>query len=110
MATFYNHGFDEDDGSFSRLDLREFYSNGTREGARYEHPTLMKEEAKEGGIFGFCGDLYCPHCQETFDFILVEFEQPFMDFLSAWREIIMKEMDEDVTQCPRCGRRNMQLV
>lgn len=110
MATFYNRGIDEGDSSFSTLDPREFYRDGTDGGPRYEQPTLRGEESKDQGIYGFCGDLYCPHCQETFDFILVEFEQPFLDFLSAWREIIMKEMDEDITQCPRCGRRNMQLV
>jgi hypothetical protein len=110
MATFYNHGIDEGDSSFSTLDPREFCSNRTGRGPRYEHSTLMGEESEEHGIYGFCGDLYCPHCQETFDFILVEFEQPFLDFLSAWRETIMKEMDEDITQCPRCGRRNMELV
>jgi len=110
MATFYNHGIDEGDSSFSTFDPREFGSRRPGGGPRYEHPTLMGEESKEQGIYGFCGDLYCPDCQETFDFILVEFEEPFLDFLSAWREKIMEEMEEDVTQCPRCGRRNMQLV
>ncbi len=110
MATFYNRGIDEGDSPFSTFDPREFYRNGTGGGPRYERTTLMGKESKDQGIFGFCGDLYCPHCQETFDFILVEFEQPLLDFLSAWREIILQEMDEDVTQCPKCGRRNMQLV
>jgi len=110
MATFYNHGIDEGDSSFSTLDLGEFYRNRAGKRPGYEQPNLMGEKAKDQDIYGFCGDLYCPYCQETFDFILVEFEQPFVDFLSAWREKIMKEMDEDITQCPKCGRRNMQLV
>ncbi len=110
MATFYNHGIDEGDSSFPTLDPHEVYRNRTGGRPRYEQPTLMGEEAKEQDIYGFCGDLYCPYCQETFDFILVEFEEPFVDFLSAWRERILKEMDEDITQCPRCGRRNMELV
>jgi len=110
MATFYNHGIDEGDSYFSTLDPSDCTTNRTVARPRYEQPALMGEESKEQGIYGFCGDLYCPDCQETFDFILVEFEEPFLDFLSAWREKIMKEMDEDITQCPRCGRRNMQLV
>jgi hypothetical protein len=110
MATFYNHGIDEGDSSFSTLDPREVYGNRTGAEPRYEQPALMGEEAKEQDIYGFCGDLYCPYCQETFDFILVEFDEPFLDFMSAWREKIMKEMDEDITRCPRCGRSNMQLV
>jgi hypothetical protein len=110
MATFYNHGIDESDSSFSTLDPLPFYRNRACVGARYELPAVIDEETKEQEIYGFCGNLYCPYCQETFDFILVEFEQPFLDFFSAWREIIIKEMDEDIAQCPRCGRRNMQLV
>ena len=110
MATIHNYGIDEGDFSFSILELRQFFRNRAEVRPRYEQPTLMNEEAKGGDIFGFCGDLYCPHCQETFDFILIEFEQPFRDSFSAWREIIMREMDEDVAQCPRCGRRNMQLI
>jgi hypothetical protein len=46
----------------------------------------------------------------VFDFIFVEFEKTYPEFLSAWREIIKKEMDEDVMLCPRCGHRDMQLV
>ena len=110
MATFYNHDIDEGDPFLSRLDLPQLYRNGEGAKSRYEQPTLVDEEAKEQDIYGFCGDLYCPHCQETFDFILVDFQQPFLDFFAAWREIIIKEMDEDIAQCPRCGHRNMQLL
>ena len=56
MATFYNHGIDEGDSSFSTLDPIEFGSRRTGWGPRYEHPALMEEESKEEGIYGF-GDL-----------------------------------------------------
>jgi DNA-directed RNA polymerase subunit RPC12/RpoP len=61
-------------------------------------------------MYGYYGDLYCPNCQEMFDFIFVEFEKRYPEFLSAWKEIIMREMDEDVVRCPRCGLRNLELV
>jgi hypothetical protein len=110
MATFHNHDIDEKDSFLSGLDGRQLYAKRAGAKSRYEQPTLRDEETKEQDIYGFCGDLYCPHCQETFDFILIDFEQPFVDFFSAWREIIMREMGEDIAQCPRCGHRNMQLV
>ena len=111
MATFYKHLNDEDGYSSLAMDSScKFQRN--RAGTRPEpdRPILMDPEGKKQGIYGYYGDLYCPNCQEAFDFIFVEFEKTYPEFLSAWREIIKKEMEEDVMVCPRCGRRDMQLV
>ncbi len=110
MATFYKHLLEEDDYSWLLTDSPKLQRN--RAGTRPEgdHPLLAEPEAKRQGIYGYYGDLCCPNCQEVFDFIFVEFEKTYPEFLSAWREIIKKEMDEDVMLCPRCGHRDMQLV
>jgi hypothetical protein len=110
MATSHDHDFNERDFSFSTMDLCQVLGNraGTRQ--RYDHPILMSEEAIRQDVFGLSGDLFCPHCHGTFDFILVEFEKPLPDSLAAWRETIRMEMDEDIMICPKCGHRNMELV
>jgi len=110
MATFCKDFIEGDDCSLSAMDSCRFQKN--QEGPRIEcdQPIHTGKEAKKQGVYGYYGDLYCPNCQEKFDFIFVEFEKPYPEFLSAWREIIMKEMDEDVVLCPRCGRRELEIV
>lgn len=110
MATFYKHHLEEGDRSLSTMDSCKLQRNRSVTGPECDHPILMDEKAQKQAIYGYYGDLYCPKCQEIFDFIFVEFEKPYPGFLSAWREIINKEMDEDVMICPRCGHRDMQLV
>jgi len=110
MATFYKHPMEEDDYSWLSADSCGFERNRAGTGLECGHPIFVDEEAKRQGMYGYYGDLYCPDCQEMFDFIFVEFEKRYPAFLSAWREIIMQEMDEDVMLCPRCGRKNLELV
>ena len=110
MATFYKHLLEEDDYSWLSTDSPKLQTN--RAGTKPECglPLLADPEPKRQGMYGYYGDLYCPNCQEMFDFIFVEFEKRYPEFLSAWKEIIMNEMDEDVMLCPRCGLRNLELV
>ncbi len=110
MATFYKHLLEEDDYSWLSTDSPTLQRNRAGTGPEGNHPILADPEAKRQGTYGYYGDLYCPNCQEMFDFIFVEFEKRYPEFLSAWKEIIMKEMDEDVMLCPRCGHRNLELV
>jgi len=79
-------------------------------GQRQSQPILMGEAAKKQGIYGICGDLYCPNCNQKFDFIFIEFGKPFPDFPLRWRENIIREMNEDVMLCPRCGFRDLELM
>lgn len=110
MATFYKHVMEEGDNSRLSTESPEFRRNRASTKPECDHPILADPEVKKQGMYGYYGDLYCPNCQEMFDFIFVEFEKRYPEFLSAWKEIIMKEMDEDVMLCPRCGRRNLELV
>jgi len=110
MATFYKHLMEEDDNSWLSTESPEFQRNRTVTKPECDHPILADPEVKKQGMYGYYGDLYCPTCHEMFDFIFIEFETRYPEFLSAWKEIIMKEMDEDVMLCPRCGLRNLELV
>jgi len=110
MATFYNHLLEEDDYSWLSTDSPRLQTNRAGTKPECDLPLLADPEPKRQGMYGYYGDLYCPNCQEMFDFIFVEFEKRYPEFLSAWKEIIMKEMDEDVMLCPRCGLRNLELL
>ena len=110
MAAFHEHDIDEGLLPFSTADLFHYPKNRTGARLKFDRPAFMDEEADKKNIFGYCGDLHCPRCNETFDFMLVEFERTYPDFLSAWREIILEEMDEDIMVCPKCGRRDMELL
>ncbi len=110
MATFYKHLLEEGSRSLLTTDSHRLQRNRVDAGLEGDPPVLTDEEAKKQGVYGYYGDLYCPNCRQIYDFIFVEFERPYPQFLSAWREIIKKEMDEDVMICPRCGHRNMELI
>jgi uncharacterized protein YbaR (Trm112 family) len=110
MATFYKHLLEEGDRSLLTPDSRRVQRNRVGTGPECDPSVLTDEQSKKQGVYGYYGDLYCPNCQEIYDFIFVEFEKTYPEFLSAWREIIRKEMDEDVLICPRCGHRNMELI
>jgi hypothetical protein len=110
MATFFKNLLEEGENSWLSTESSEFQRNPVVKKPECDHPILADPEVKRPGMYGYYGDLYCPNCQEMFDFIFVEFEKRYPEFLSAWKEIIMREMDEDVVRCPRCGLRNLELV
>ena len=110
MASFYKNLLEEGDNSWLSTESSKLERNRAGTRPECDHPIPPDPEAKRQGMYGYYGDLYCPNCREMFDFIFVEFEKRHPAFLSAWKEIIMKEMDEDVMRCPRCGLRNLELV
>ena len=110
MASFYKNLLEEGDNSWLTTESPKLERNRAGTRPECDHPIPPDPEAKRQGMYGYYGDLYCPNCREMFDFIFVEFEKRHPAFLSAWKEIIMKEMDEDVMRCPRCGLRNLELV
>jgi len=105
MATFQDPH--EWASSFSAIGFSEFYRNQPMKRQKNNYPLLMGEEAKRQEVYGFGADLYCPFCDETFDFILIEFEKTSEDSSLAWGEIDLKEFKVDLLKCPKCGARDM---
>jgi len=75
---------------------------------RYGYPILLNPDEDKGDTYGFCGDLYCPHCGTKSDFMLIEFRKPSADLMAAWMEINIEEIDEDILRCPKCGSLNLE--
>jgi len=72
----------------------------------------MSEEARQRGIYGLSGELYCPNCDEVVDLILVEFKKPSQDSLSVWGGMCEPRdefKDEGAVKCPKCDNRNLIL-
>ena len=107
MAMFHDHN--EWASSFSALGFSEFYGNRAVKRQKSSRPVLMGEEGKRQGVYGFGGDLYCPYCDELFNFILIEFDSASSDSSLAWGEVNLEEFDVDLTKCPKCGSRDMIL-
>lgn len=94
---------------FPGADLGQFYGNRMVRRERYSQPILMGKVGRDQGVYGFGADLYCPYCDETFDFILVEFENSQVDSSLAWGEITLEEFGVDLRECPKCGKRELVL-
>ena len=110
MATFYNHSILESDCLFSELDFQQLQKNKVTMNAKFIRPFLLDEDGENEEVSGFCGDLYCPHCQDTFDFILIEFENSSAHASPAYRVIDLEDLDEDILKCPKCGYRDLEPV
>jgi uncharacterized protein YbaR (Trm112 family) len=80
----------------------EFYRD--REGRRkpYGHPVPISQEAKDAGVSGLSGELYCPNCDEVFDVIRVEFKRPTSNPWSKDNEPTDEFKGKDRVTCPRC--------
>jgi hypothetical protein len=93
--------------SFSAIGFSQFYKNRAVKRKRLSQPVLMGEEGKKQGVYGLGVDLYCPYCDEMFDFILVEFESSGPGSSLAWGEINLEEFEVDPMKCPKCGNREL---
>ncbi len=93
--------------SFSAIGFSQFYKNRAVKRQRFSQALLMGEEGKKQGVYGFGADLYCPHCDEMFDFILIEFESSGAGSSLAWGEIDLEEFEVDLMKCPKCGNREL---
>lgn len=90
----------------------EFYRDAQGRRRAYGHPTPSSREAKESGIHGLSGELYCLTCDRTSDVILVEFKAPTSDTLAVWFGRCEPKDEcgqEDAVRCPRCGGTDMIL-
>jgi len=93
--------------SFSELGFSQFFKNRAVKRRRFGQPVLMREEGKKQNIYGFGAELYCPYCDEIFDFILLEFENSGAPSSPGWGEINLEEFEEDLMKCPKCGNREL---
>ncbi len=98
---------DEWDCSFRTSSHRQFHKGGRMQ--KCGPPILLDEEKKQEG-YGFWGNLYCPYCGETSDFILIEFDNLSSGPSPVWKEISMEEWGEDFMKCPKCGYRDLEFV
>ncbi len=93
--------------SFSAIGFSRFYQNRAVKRQRFSQAVLMGEEGKKQGVYGFGAELYCPYCEEVFDFILIEFENTEAASSFAWGEINLEEFEVDLMKCPKCGNREL---
>lgn len=54
----------------------EFYRDAQGNFKRYGHPSPISEEARQHGVDGMYGDLYCPNCDTVFKLVIMEFKFP----------------------------------
>jgi DNA-directed RNA polymerase subunit M/transcription elongation factor TFIIS len=112
MGAGYVHKCNECGYSVSTSGPWEFYRDSKGKRKPYGHPVPMSEEARQRGIYGLSGALYCPNCDEVFDLILVEFKKPSQDSLSVWGGMCEPKdefKDEGAVKCPKCDNRNLIL-
>ena len=111
MGASYLHTCDNCGYSVSTSGPWEFFRDA--EGARqpYGHPAPMSREAKSRGIFGLSAHVYCPHCDRTFDLVLIEYKKPTSKSLSVWMDKSepADEYDGKVLKCPKCGNTDLLL-
>jgi uncharacterized protein YbaR (Trm112 family) len=113
MGTGYSCKCDRCGYSVSTSGPWEFYRDSKGNRKPYGHPVPTSEEARERGIYGFSGELYCPKCDRKFeDLILVEFvgSSPdySLDYLSAWAAWGKAEdMFKGGVTCPECHVTNL---
>ncbi len=93
--------------SFGAIGFSQFYQKGAVKRRTFCQPILLGEEAKKQGVYGFGADLYCPYCNEKFDFVLVEFEDSRAGSSLEWGEINWEEFNVDPMKCPKCGNREL---
>ncbi len=112
MGAGYRYKCDTCGYSVSTSGPWEFYRDSKGNRKPYGHPSPASEEAKQRGIYGLSGVLYCPKCDKTFELVLVEFMKPSQDSLSLWWgrcEPRDEFKQEGVVKCPKCDSTNMIL-
>ncbi len=94
--------------SFSAIGFSQFYKKRVISRKKM-NPVLMGSEAKKQGVLGFGAELYCPYCDASFDFVLVEFDGPGSRSSLAWGELDLEEFGVDLLRCPKCGNRELVM-
>ena len=83
----------------------EFYRDDEGNREPYGHPVPRSAEARQHGIAGLSGKLYCARCDRVFDVVLVEFEAPSQNAAAVWARYQRLQDEfrlEDSVSCPEC--------
>ena len=113
MATGFTHTCSNCSYSVSTSGPHEFYRDADGVRKPYGHPAPFSDEARERGIYGLSGALYCAKCDEVFDVILVEFEEPAQNDIMVWGGRCTPKQGyrgRRVIKCPKCTIRNLILI
>ena len=108
MSTFHDPFLRQSHGCYSTSGFWIGQKHNPQKKRIYGHPILLGDDGKNDGAFGFGGDLRCPKCGGIFDFLVIEFKEaiPFSMLLDGNLE---EEFAEEITKCPKCGHREMEL-
>jgi len=79
----------------------EFYRDKRGKIKPYGHPAPMSREAVKMGISGFHGDLYCVKCDKVYEVILIDYDVPDTDPVSAWRKAAIYKSTHPLVKCPK---------
>lgn len=112
MGSQYIHKCDKCGYSVRTSGPWEFYRDSKARRKPYGHPVPRSKEAKERGIYGLSGNIYCPNCDKVFDLILIEFKKASHDSLSVWFGMCEpkdKLKKRAAVKCPECGNTNLIL-
>ena len=112
MGAEFIHKCDKCGYSVSTSGPWEFYRDTNGKRKFYGHPVPESEEARQRGIYGLSGNVYCSNCDKTFDIILVEFKEPSQDSLWVWCgrcEPKDEFKKKGAVKCPECGNINLIL-
>src|SRR5450756_244597 len=102
MATFYNHRCSRCGYAFDTSGPHEYYLDAKGYLADYGHPLAESREAKEAGISGFYGRMWCLNQDRNVDVVIREFEHPVGRHDGIWMPGALPEKRLAVA-CPACG-------
>ena len=116
MGTVFEHRCTFCDYRFETSGLWEFYRDDDGHIQPYGHPVAASREARERGVYGLRGTVYCPSCDAVVDVVLEEYKRPHktpdLDSPSVWLSF-PERLDEyktgELPECPTCGDKNLVL-
>ena len=119
MGTVFEHRCTACDYGFETSGLWEFYRDEDGRIQPYGHPVAASREARERGVYGLRGWVYCPTCDAVADVVLEEYKTPHktpdLDSPSVWLTFpdFPERLDEyktgELPACPTCGGRHLVL-
>jgi len=112
MGAKYTHKCNKCGYSVSTSGPWEFYRDSEGNRKFFGHPSPNSEEARQSGIQGLFGNLYCPKCDKVFDLVLDEYKKPTFNKIDMWLgrcESTYKYNQEDADKCPICGNTDLIL-
>ena len=110
MATFFSHTCENCGYSVHTSGPHEFYRDSDGNRKQYGHPVPLSEEAKQRGIYGSSGILYCAKCDEVVDVITFEYEKPIKSDGVGWSGPGIPKYEykeEKPIKCPKCGGQDL---